>query len=662
MTYIDCAYDPADDKLRLRASSRLDKETYERVKAAGYSWAPKQECFYAVWAPHREDLALELAGEIGDEDTTLVDRAEQRAERFEGYSDNRERDAQAAKAAVDRIADGIPMGQPILVGHHSERHARKDAERIENGMRKAVKMWETSKYWTDRAESALRHAKYLERADVRARRIKTLEADKRKQEKYKEHAEAATKLWLADGLTLDRAKVITNYSHIHHEFKLAEYPRNPPASQYEGSMSLWSALEDGIITAEQARDIAIPVYSSGIAHADRWIAHLSNRIEYERAMLGEQGGLKGEQFDYQPGGQIKRRGEWLIVKKVNKIGGKVNSVSVLGHWASTVTVDEIQDYKPPAEGHAEKVKAATKLPPLCNFRTEGCAEMTSEQWKRCQRFSDTYYVETHKATETTGAYRHRSKFGGVTTNYARIPVFLTDAKVVPAPAPVKAEPVHIERPISDPRPAPAPRPEPSATDAEFQAMRDTLKAGVQVVSAPQLFPTPPELARRVVDEAGVQPGHRVLEPSAGTGNLVTAIINRGFLGLDRGGSVVAVEINSTLAAGLEQQRNRTLYANDSNFSVRNADFLECNGDLGTFDRIVMNPPFVNGSDIRHIEHAVKFLRPGGRLVAICAAGPRQREKLAPLAEASGGYWEDLPAGSFESQGTGVNTALVVIRG
>ena len=36
-------------------------------------------------------------------------------------------------------ADNIPLGQPILIAHHSESHARKDAERSENGMHKTVK-------------------------------------------------------------------------------------------------------------------------------------------------------------------------------------------------------------------------------------------------------------------------------------------------------------------------------------------------------------------------------------------------------------------------------------------------------------------------------------------------------------------------------------------
>jgi hypothetical protein len=78
-----CTYSPDDNKLRLTASARLDADTYARIKAAGFSWAPKLEQFVApMWTPSRADLALELAGEISDDDTTLMDRAEDRAERF----------------------------------------------------------------------------------------------------------------------------------------------------------------------------------------------------------------------------------------------------------------------------------------------------------------------------------------------------------------------------------------------------------------------------------------------------------------------------------------------------------------------------------------------------------------------------------------------------
>jgi hypothetical protein len=174
MSY-SATYSPEDNKLRLRLVAP-DAETYARVKAP-LRVGPEQKLFVApAWSPAREDLLIELAGEVGDEDTSLVERAEERAERFEDYQTARTDDAERARRGVAAIADNIPFGQPILVGHHSERHARKDAERIQNGMRRAVKMWETAQYWQDRAKGALRAAKYKERPDVRARRIKA-EAD-----------------------------------------------------------------------------------------------------------------------------------------------------------------------------------------------------------------------------------------------------------------------------------------------------------------------------------------------------------------------------------------------------------------------------------------------------------------------------------------------------
>jgi hypothetical protein len=47
-------YSPEDNKLRLYPAYRLPKEEYERMRATGFSWAPKQELFVAgAWSPQR---------------------------------------------------------------------------------------------------------------------------------------------------------------------------------------------------------------------------------------------------------------------------------------------------------------------------------------------------------------------------------------------------------------------------------------------------------------------------------------------------------------------------------------------------------------------------------------------------------------------------------
>ena len=585
MTNITATYSPEDNKIRLFSITRLNSETYNRVIKAGFRWAPKQELFVTtMWIPTREDLCIELAGEIGDEDTTLVERAEAKAERLENLSERRTQDADRAQKAVHAIADGIPFGQPILVGHHSERHARKDAEKIENGMRKAVECWKAAQYWQDRAKGAIRLAKYKERPDVRARRIKGLEADKRKEERSQGDAEKFLKAYedpqartakLRDGRDLLPALLQT----------------------WEGGLSYenQTRVKNEELPFEEALSMATSAKRATVANAQRWIDHLSNRIAYERAMLDEQGGTVTEKTGPEKGGAVRcwcapgnGRG-WAYIQKVNKV-----SVTVLDNWGN------------------------------------GGANFT-----RTIPFTDLKGVITKAEVDAARAE------GRLIESESKQGFYLTD------PTPTRT-------PEAEAAPAPEPTRATTDTRAKIEEMESALKVGVQVIAAPQLFPTPPALAVRMVEEADIQPNHRVLEPSAGTGAIVDAI--RAAIQAAGGQcDIEAVEINPALAHRLAF--HDALGGN----RVHPGDFLEQNGNLGQFDRIVMNPPFENGADIKHIQHAMKMLKPGGRLVAICANGPRQQTILKPLAENSGGWYEDLPAGTFASQGTNVNTALLLIE-
>lgn len=69
---------------------------------------------------------------------TRRERLERKLQKREEWAEKAQAKADSGFEAVRRIADGIPFGQPILVGHHSERHARRDAERIHNGMERSV--------------------------------------------------------------------------------------------------------------------------------------------------------------------------------------------------------------------------------------------------------------------------------------------------------------------------------------------------------------------------------------------------------------------------------------------------------------------------------------------------------------------------------------------
>ncbi|MDR7345382.1 hypothetical protein J2X14_003829 [Pantoea alhagi] len=429
-------YSPDDNKLRLYSLHRLDEETYQRVKDAGFKYAPRQALFVApMWTPDREDLLIELAGEIEDEDQTLFDRQEERAERFEEYSEKRAAESGQVLAAVDSLASAIPFGQPILVGHHSERRARKHAQKIENGMRRAVNLFETSEYWERRAEASLRHAAYKERPDVRWRRIKKIEADLRKADRRLQDCQKFIKLWSSENLNRAMALVIANIDHLHCCFSLEKFPRPPEKSQYEGSRSIWSALEEDIITAEQARDICIPCHERTITRLSRWTAHYRNRIAYERAMLDEHGGVLASDTEMVPGGQVKSRGEWLTIIRVNRSGGKISSLvtpeySFMGREGATTTItpDRITEYKAPSAEEAKAAKAAAKRPPIVNYPGEGFVSMTKEEWSK--KHADFKQVKGIAAGDDHKAYRIRRV---MSTGYTLSPVYITDMKTVEVP-------------------------------------------------------------------------------------------------------------------------------------------------------------------------------------------------------------------------------------
>ena len=333
-------YSPEDNKLRLYASSRLDAETYARVKNAGFKWAPKQELFVApMWTPGREDLLIELCGEIEDEDKSLMDRAEERSERFNEYSASRAEDAEQAQKAVSAIANTIPFGQPILIGHHSERRARRDAQRIDDGMRRTVRMWDTSKYWIGRAAAARNHARYKERPDVRARRIKTLEADKRKQERNKQEAEMWLKLWTACANEQNKelqAKAALRIAGMCH---LGMPRKEGDREDFAHSPSAYDALTGSYPnlyaprTLEEVLAVALNTYPRSIPRYERWINHYENRLAYERAMLAEDGGTVADKTGPEKDGGCmcwaSPRGGWSYIQKVNKV-----SVTVLDNWGN----------------------------------------------------------------------------------------------------------------------------------------------------------------------------------------------------------------------------------------------------------------------------------------------------------------------------------------
>lgn len=75
-------------------------------------------------------------------------------ERFKQLAEQARQRSQSNFEASNRISDFIPLGQPILVGHHSERRHRKDVQRIENLMTKTIEESKKEAYYIGKAQAA----------------------------------------------------------------------------------------------------------------------------------------------------------------------------------------------------------------------------------------------------------------------------------------------------------------------------------------------------------------------------------------------------------------------------------------------------------------------------------------------------------------------------
>jgi predicted RNA methylase len=116
---------------------------------------------------------------------------------------------------------------------------------------------------------------------------------------------------------------------------------------------------------------------------------------------------------------------------------------------------------------------------------------------------------------------------------------------------------------------------------------------------PDFYPTPPEVAATMLDPLDLR-GRVVVEPSAGSGNLVSETLARGAA------EALCCEPEPKLRAILAAIPNSRLIA---------ADWLTVTAEqISHVDLIVMNPPF--SADERHILHAWEIAPPGCEIVAL----------------------------------------------
>lgn len=179
--------------------------------------------------------------------------------------------------------------------------------------------------------------------------------------------------------------------------------------------------------------------------------------------------------------------------------------------------------------------------------------------------------------------------------------------------------------------------------------RPAKRASTEVARDLQFYGTPAKVIDRLIglathsNPAGLK-GLRVLEPSCGDGRIMDEARK---LGAD----VWGIEVDAGRAAQTRAKGHRIFCSN----------FLEAVGPNRPeyhFDLVLMNPPFYGRHYAKHVRHAIRFLKPGGKLCAILPATARydhgELDDLDP-------DWTDLPVGAFAESGTNVCTTIAIIR-
>lgn len=174
----------------------------------------------------------------------------------------------------------------------------------------------------------------------------------------------------------------------------------------------------------------------------------------------------------------------------------------------------------------------------------------------------------------------------------------------------------------------------------------------------QFFPTPPDIAAFMANELYLRDGDTLLEPSAGHGDLIDAVLKEGYSDND----VFYIEKNLDNIRHLSKKYgdHEKIY----HIVTDGHDFLKYDC-LTKFDRIIANPPFSKNQDIDHIFKMWECLAPGGRIVTVASkhwqfANGKKEKAFKGWIDTVDATVYDLDSGAFKQSGTMVKTVVLSI--
>ena len=190
------------------------------------------------------------------------------------------------------------------------------------------------------------------------------------------------------------------------------------------------------------------------------------------------------------------------------------------------------------------------------------------------------------------------------------------------------------------------------TDRDAADVIDSMVNGVADIKKDfQFFATPSDVADLMVAKLEIQPYEKILEPSAGNGALINAVLR-----LHSDIVIDCYELNPLNRKVLEKMTNVNVLGDDFTKRVDNEEY----------DVIIANPPFSKNQDIIHLMKMWNNLRYGGRIACITSthwmfANDVKSVEFREWIIGKCTFQHEFPKGTFKESGTDIVTILLILE-
>lgn len=156
---------------------------------------------------------------------TRRERKERKLQKRLDWAESRDRKSSQESEASHKMAEHIPLGQPILIGHHSEKRHRNDLRKIQNHSTKAYDHSNMADYHREKADN-LQHqldntifSDDLDAVERLQEKIDTLEKQRNRMKEINKALKAGKEIELSEG----EKKVLISNRQCWGDYKFMPY-------------------------------------------------------------------------------------------------------------------------------------------------------------------------------------------------------------------------------------------------------------------------------------------------------------------------------------------------------------------------------------------------------------------------------------------------------